>query len=77
MRDKPEPQRRKLDGRGLIMKVLTRWEIIQLFAEFGEATGKTYARFNCRHTAYNVMFFCTWHIANIGRISVNDGYNRC
>jgi len=57
------------------MKVLTCWEIIQLFAEFGEATGKTFPRYKRRLAAYSNMFICTWHIANIRRISVKGGYN--
>jgi len=57
------------------MKVLTCWEIIQLFAEFGEATGKTFPGYRCMLVANSIMFIYTWHNANIARITVKGCYN--
>jgi hypothetical protein len=54
------------------MKILASWEVIQLFVESGEATGKT--QLGSKHKlATNSMiydFICTWHVAKIVIINV-------
>jgi hypothetical protein len=54
------------------MKILGSWEIIQLFVESGEATGKTRLG-NKQKLATNSMiyiFICTWHVAKVVIINV-------
>jgi len=55
---KPEPQPNKIIGRGLIMKVLTSRKVIQLSAEFGEATGITLPIRENQFVAYFMINMC-------------------
>jgi len=54
------------------MKVLGSWEIIQLFVESGEATGKTWLCHKQKLATNSMIyiFICTWHDAKVVIISV-------
>ena len=56
----------------MIMKVFGSCEIIQLFVEPGEATGKTWLRCKQRLATNSMIyiFICTWHDAKIALIYV-------
>ena len=57
---------------GRIMKVLTCWEKIQLFAEFVEGEAAIFAgrKLGFAFTDIMNMYHSSLHIANVGRINI-------
>jgi len=58
------------------MKVLTSWEIVQLFVEYREATGKRpgYKQQLIANIFFNISIY-TWHDAKIRKIGVKGFSN--